>query len=86
MVIETKNNCTMEVNKTFGTYWFRNINTFGVYENKFRISIIGNYRLIVLRVAFLNKKKDHDRVIERASGFLPGKRNWRNCNPISRNL
>lgn len=47
----------MEVNKTLGTYWFRNINTYGVYENEFRISTIGNYRLIVSRVAFLNKRK-----------------------------
>lgn len=49
-IIEQKQNCKLQLNKTFNTYWLIDKN------NEFRISSIGKYQIVISRVEFQNKR------------------------------
>lgn len=49
-IIEQKQNCKLQLNKTFNTYWIIDKN------NEFRISSIGKYQIVISRVEFQNKR------------------------------
>lgn len=55
-IIEEKNNCKLEVNKSFYTVWLIDLEETGTFNNEFRIAPIANQRLIISRVRFTNRR------------------------------
>lgn len=56
-IIEENEDCILDVNKSFQTYWFRNVNYKGGQETEFRIARLGDFQLLISRVYFENKRK-----------------------------
>lgn len=52
-IIETKDQCKIDIQKTFNTIWFRGDND----ETELRLNFLGNMKLIVSRVCFHNKRQ-----------------------------
>lgn len=50
-IIEEKEQCKLQVNKSYQTYWLQNFP-----ETEFRISRLGNLQILISRVCFKNRR------------------------------
>ena len=54
-IIEEKNDCNLVVEKSLGTYWIIDRSGYEV-ENEFRIACFTDYRIVISRVCFKNRR------------------------------
>lgn len=55
-IIEERDQCVLDIQKSFQTYWMRDSSKIWNPETEFRISRLGNLQLLISRVRFKNRR------------------------------